>query len=110
MEIIQGVEKNVMIQLRDLVIEMHVPLNDWPLVFDPEARALLVCVDGAEGEASPVSLQHLLLVLTGSMGLSIGQGLWGDGGQKCSELRKDISLDFDRACIRFFACVRNVLE
>ena len=74
MEIIQGVEKNVMIQLRDLVIEMHVPLNDWPLVFDPEARALLVCVDGAEGEASPVSLQHLLLVLTGSMGLSIGQG------------------------------------
>lgn len=46
------------------------PLHDWSLVFDPVARALLVGFHRAKSEAAPVLLQHLSLVVIGSVRLS----------------------------------------
>lgn len=46
------------------------PLNNWSFVFDPVARAFFMSVDGAESEAAPVLLQHLPLVVIGSVRLS----------------------------------------
>lgn len=46
------------------------PLNNWSFVFDPVARAFFMSVDWAEREAAPVLLQHLPLVLIGSVRLS----------------------------------------
>lgn len=53
---------------------MDSPLDNRSLVFDPIAGAFLVSVDGAQGEAAYVLLNHLPLVFIGGVGLC---GLFG---------------------------------
>lgn len=55
------------------------PLHDGGFVLDPEARALLVGLDRAVGEAFYVLGQHLLLVAGGCIGLGVSKG-WSASG------------------------------
>lgn len=54
---------------------MDSPLDNRSLVFDPIAGAFFVSVDGAQGEAAYVLLNHLPLVFIGGVGLC---GLFGN--------------------------------
>lgn len=56
------------------------PLHDGAFVLDPEARALLVGLDGALGEAFYVLGQHLLLVAVGCIRLGVSR-VWSASGR-----------------------------
>lgn len=55
------------------------PLHDGAFVLDPEARALLVGLDGALGEAFYILGQHLFLVAVGCIRLGVSRG-WSASG------------------------------
>lgn len=68
------------------------PLHNWPLVFDPVAGTLLMGLDGTKGEASPVLLQHLPLVVVGSVRLS------ETGGHRANEARGQFCVSLFVSC------------
>lgn len=68
---------------------MDSPLDNRSLVFDPIAGAFFVSVDGAQGEAAYVLLNHLPLVFIGGVGLC---GLFGNTAGETTVLSDCFSL------------------